>query len=67
MKILKYTGLLDKNSISGEVVVVKNDMKSLILDGHNVIWLDLSRFNNGLINRLLRPIRLFMFHMRFSI
>jgi glycosyltransferase involved in cell wall biosynthesis len=61
MKILKYTGLLDKNSISGEVVVVKNDMKSLILDGHNVIWLDLSRFNNGLINRLLRPIRLFMF------
>lgn len=61
MKILKYTGLLDKNSISGEVVVVKNDMESLILDGHNVVWLDLSKFDNGLINKLLRPVRLFVF------
>jgi len=61
MKIMNYIGLLDPHSLSGEVNVSKNDMKSLKLSGHSVNQYDISRFNHGLINKLLRPIRLFVF------
>ena len=61
MRVLNYIGTLPPGSLSGEVMVAKNDMKSLNLAGHVAIQYDISRFNNGLINKLLRPIRLFVF------
>ena len=61
MRILNYIGMLDPNSLSGEVIVAKNDMKSLNFSGHCAIQFDISRFNSGFLNKLLRPIRLFIF------
>jgi len=61
MKIIIYTGTLDLESLSGEVSVAKNDYMSLKNAGHDVHQLNLSGFSKGLLNNILRPIRLFVF------
>lgn len=61
MRVLNYIGMLDPNTLSGEVVVAKNDLKSLNLSGHHAIQYDISSFNSGFLNKLLRPVRLFIF------
>ena len=61
MIIMSYLGTLNLNSLSGEVVVAKNDSDSLKLAGHEVFQYDLSNFDKGLMNKLLKPVRLFIF------
>jgi len=56
-----YTGTINLSSISGEIVVAKNDFLSLRLAGHKVFQYNLSNFNKGLFNKLLKPLRLFIF------
>ena len=58
---MHYSGTLNLSSISGEIVVAKNDFSSLSSEGHDVFQYNLSNYNEGLFNKFLKPIRLFIF------